>query len=209
MRDPPHPAPAEGGTGSVGLPMDVTPQRDARRRISACYCAPSRSHPVNGSLLHAPAHLPLVEGGGNPSLVHPFTRSLVIYASLAGSDQLGHAVERRQAFQAFRQVAKRKMQVFLFRGAAPFEQQAQRGGIHLGDCGKIDHEIVFTQLLLAGLAQRRDAGDGERATHAQLVTVAFDHFPGDCWSSVLFLLASVAISPSMLDFWISLLKVLR
>jgi len=43
---------------SVGLPMDVTPQRDARRRRSACYCAPSRSHPVNGSLLHAPAPLP-------------------------------------------------------------------------------------------------------------------------------------------------------
>src|SRR3989304_6217488 len=63
----PHPAPAEGGTGSVGLPMDVTPQRDAKRRISACYCAPSRSHPVNGSLLHAPAHLPR-QGGGNQFL---------------------------------------------------------------------------------------------------------------------------------------------
>src|SRR5450759_5772667 len=63
MRDPPHPAPAEGGTGSVGLPMDVTPQRDARCRISACYCAPSRSHPVNGPLLHAPAH-PLPAGEG-------------------------------------------------------------------------------------------------------------------------------------------------
>src|SRR3990170_8706113 len=29
--------------------MDVTPERDAVRRISACYCAPSRSHPVNGA----------------------------------------------------------------------------------------------------------------------------------------------------------------
>src|SRR3972149_10716751 len=44
--------------------MDVTPQRDAKRRISACYCAPSRSHPVTGPLLHAPAH-PLPEGEGS------------------------------------------------------------------------------------------------------------------------------------------------
>src|SRR3990167_6724751 len=50
---------------SVGLPMDVTPQRDARRRRSACYCAPTRSHPVNGSLLHAPAHLSPRAGRGN------------------------------------------------------------------------------------------------------------------------------------------------
>src|SRR3972149_1746009 len=59
---PPRPRRAE--QDSIGLPMDVTPQRDAKRRISACYCAPSRSHPVNGSLLHAPAHLSRPSGGG-------------------------------------------------------------------------------------------------------------------------------------------------
>jgi len=58
------------------LPMDVTPERDAVRRISACYCAPSRSHPVNGSLLHAPAHLsPGNEGEG----VLPFHISRFTY----------------------------------------------------------------------------------------------------------------------------------
>ena len=56
----------------VGLPMDVTRSRmlSAGDRV---YCAPSRSHPVNGSLLHAPAHLPIKgreaffshRGGGN------------------------------------------------------------------------------------------------------------------------------------------------
>src|SRR5450756_1606063 len=120
MSETPHPAPAEGGTGSVGLPMDVRvvarkrgpsgdltaktrigtvatrswpvprshprkrgpcsafhrpPQRDARRRISACYCTPSRSHPVNGSLLHAPAHLS--PGDGGEGTFHSFTLSLL------------------------------------------------------------------------------------------------------------------------------------
>src|SRR3972149_1618786 len=143
MSDPPHPAPAEGGTGSIGLPMDVRvvarkrgpsgdltakthigtvatrlwpvprshphkwgpcstlhrpPQRDATRRISACYCAPSRSHPVNGSLLHAPAHLPLVEGGGNPSLLHPspFTPLSGAHSQLPLRGQTAHRAWRRK-----------------------------------------------------------------------------------------------------------------
>ena len=122
----PHPAPAEGGTGSVGLPMDVrvvarkrgppgdltaktrigtvatrscpvprshsrkrgpcsalhrTPQRDARRRISACDCAPSRSHPVNGSLLHAPAHLP--QGAREPAAYSVANCSLAAHRKMS------------------------------------------------------------------------------------------------------------------------------
>jgi hypothetical protein len=50
----------------------------------------------------------------------------------------------------------------LLRGAAPFEQQAQCGGIDIGDRGEIDHEIAVTELPFAGLAQRRGIGDGER-----------------------------------------------
>ena len=51
------PAPAKGGTGSIGLPMDVTPQRVQATESRVLMCAFTVASRKNGSLLRAPAHL--------------------------------------------------------------------------------------------------------------------------------------------------------
>ena len=90
----PIPRPRRAEQDSVGLPMDVTPQRDAKRRISACYCAPSRSHPVNGSLLRVPAPFPCQ--GGRSSL-GSLVLLLVVLPALASAQPAEKLYQRHCA----------------------------------------------------------------------------------------------------------------
>ena len=125
-------------------------------------------------------------------------RTLHLAGSRARCDQIGDTVQRCQTIQTGRQILKQKSGIATARLAPPFEQQAQRGRIDFGHRGQIDYQITATELLLATLAQRDNAGDGDRALQAQLVTVPGYHFFGACcWDNDLFLFESDVMSPSM------------
>jgi len=77
--DSPSPAPAEAEQVPSACRMDVTSQRDARRRISGAMCAFTVAS-RNGFLLHVPRPFPIEGEGCSFKNYLPLGRAVVAFA---------------------------------------------------------------------------------------------------------------------------------
>src|SRR5688572_5510745 len=127
------------------------------------------------------------------------------------SDQFGDAVELGEAPEIGGEIVVADRPPAAGRLAPPFEQQGERGRIHLRDRGQVERDLRRREQLVAPGEQLDRVLQIDRPLHGAAAAVAGDHLADACFwaASCRFLSASALTSPSMPPFRTSLSKLPR